>query len=264
MFRRRRAHSPLGMCVDRGRSSLSTAAQQLLQKWMVLFTLPRWLYGPDTLMDAFVTVAYCSLLFYFALNHSRCECASPSTTNLATGMGGTQNGANQMGVMVGYTTRVKAYIEPGFQSDAFGVPIGFQEQHCHSPHRDLPTSFELPSSSGVQSLCYLRLGPCSCLDACYVETGRVMRCIHSMGKHLPSRQLTPGGRGLVQFYHALVHQHKAISPSRLGAFLGGSHDIHIVGLGMRDDANSKYVFGGGNSALAKTGILDMGRASSGR
>lgn len=58
---------------DRCPTSLGTIVQQSLQKWIVLLTLPRWLYGPDTLLDALFSLTYCLVLFYFALNRSRCE-----------------------------------------------------------------------------------------------------------------------------------------------------------------------------------------------
>lgn len=60
---------------------LRTVTQQMVQRWTVLVTLPSWLYGPDTLLDAMFTASYCSLLFYFALNHSRCEYGRPTTTD---------------------------------------------------------------------------------------------------------------------------------------------------------------------------------------
>lgn len=76
--RNRKAHRPSKHGFRR-LSSLQTVVEQMVQKWTVLSTLPRWLYGPDTLLDAAFTAVYCALLFFFSLNHSRCESLSLSS-----------------------------------------------------------------------------------------------------------------------------------------------------------------------------------------
>lgn len=54
----------------RSTSSVATALDAVTQRFLFLTTLPSWLYGPDTPADALCTTIYCSLMFYFALNHT--------------------------------------------------------------------------------------------------------------------------------------------------------------------------------------------------
>lgn len=101
LYQRRRQRLPPGKDHHPRPCSVQTIVEQVVQKWAFLTPLPWWLYGPDSLVDALFTTTYCAALIYFSLNHSKCECVTLVSADCSTGVGGTQNGANQMGVMVG-------------------------------------------------------------------------------------------------------------------------------------------------------------------
>lgn len=124
LARRRRQNVSPGKLVYPHRSSVRMVCGQMVQKWALLTVLPGWLYGPDSVVDAVFTTAYCGLLFFFSLNHSRCKCHVLDQTDSPTGLGGTQNGANQMGVMVWTPQTSKSSLLLGFQPNASRFYLG--------------------------------------------------------------------------------------------------------------------------------------------
>lgn len=49
------------------------ALSAVQRNWCYLRTVPRWLYGPETMLDAFWTVLYCAVLITFGCWEISCE-----------------------------------------------------------------------------------------------------------------------------------------------------------------------------------------------
>lgn len=84
-------------------SKSAAVVDTVKQKALVLTTLPPWLYAPDTMSDAFCTIAYCALLSFYSVNKTTCEyMMSTRDGNSAdtSVCGGDQNLPNQIGVLV--------------------------------------------------------------------------------------------------------------------------------------------------------------------